>query len=1040
MRIMKTRTSRFPLALGGLPLSALICLAAPGCGTDTPPSGRKLPPTQESVDFLSHLPGVSQDRSEDADGQNSSGDDGPANGDGDGDSSAPGASAERAIAEADIVQVDGNVLYALSEYSGLSAIDIEKPGDLRLLGNFRTSASPFEMYLEGDTAYVMFNGWYSYEYDEASDSFSWQSASRLVALNVSDPRHIALIGEYEVAGEISDSRKVGDVVYLATYENGYCYGCEQLPNTRVASFDASDPSHFQRIDQIAFTEESGSYGKRSISVTDERIFVSGESWNEGTTGSITVVDISDPSGKLKRGAEVPVAGPIQSRWQMDETDGVLRVISQPGGWGTDAPPRVETFRMDSAEAVVPLANLEMALPRPEALQSVRFDGKRAYAVTFERTDPLFTFDLSDPENPKQMGELEIPGWLYHMEPRGDLMYALGYDNGEGVDDLHVSLFDVSDLSSPKMLDREHFGGDWGSFAEDQDRIHKAFKILPEQNLILVPFTGGGRDEESCSYHYESGIQLVDIQEDGLELRGVAPQVGAARRAILHDQVLLGITDNAVQAFDIGNRDAPVELDRLDVARNVSSLRVMGSTLLRFGSDWWTGETALDFVPAETPESAAGLGQLDLSSLTSRTENYCGMEEGGGDYDYANGYFSGEVFVHGNKAFLPRHEYTQTNRSGKWTSEDRLTLFVIDLTERTALRLIDRIDLEPIVEQEEEDEDDVYSYESFGNIVQTDHALLIGRRSSTHNYDDPDKDEERLTYDVIDLRKEDPTVGARFEVPVDWTFGGYGYSYGGCGVDLDWGWYGGSIGAQVTLVSGDIVVSQHQVPVDDGTGRVRYFLDRIDVSDPANPELLAQVNIPGSAIDYDHESKQLVTVDHLLEERPADDWEDCYSDHGNVYFDDQAGVCRSFQRRVNVLTVGDGTATLLSRKNIEDEQPAQSVSMGDGLIFYDTINRDASGHVEQTFYTLKVEADGGLTELPAIENRQDGVSYWYTQVARGKRAFQIGNHKLHVIDATDDEPTMTTFDMPGWACDSLEVRDNVAYCAMGPYGVKAFALD
>ena len=60
------------------------------------------------------------------------------------------------------------------------------------------------------------------------------------------------------------------------------------------------------------------------------------------------------------------------------------------------------------------------------------------------------------------GELEIPGWLYHMEPRGDRLVALGFDESNH---LAVSLFDVSAAESPIMLDRVSIGDSWGWMPE-----------------------------------------------------------------------------------------------------------------------------------------------------------------------------------------------------------------------------------------------------------------------------------------------------------------------------------------------------------------------------------------------------------------------------------------------------------------------------------------------------------------------------------------------------------------------------------------------
>src|SRR5690606_33223400 len=126
-----------------------------------------------------------------------------------------------------------------------------------------------------------------------------------------------------------------------------------------------------------------------------------------------------------------------------------------------------------------------------------------YAITAEQTDPLFTIDLSNPAQPQQMGELVMPGWVYHMEPRGDRILALGFDNTDPQGSLNVSLFDVSDMTQPTMIQRVAFGGDWAGLAEDQDRIHKAFTIIDQLGLIMVPYSGWSYTDDpyGCgSYH------------------------------------------------------------------------------------------------------------------------------------------------------------------------------------------------------------------------------------------------------------------------------------------------------------------------------------------------------------------------------------------------------------------------------------------------------------------------------------------------------------------------------------------------------------
>src|SRR5690606_35842965 len=127
---------------------------------------------------------------------------------------APEVDAARAIAEADILQLRGDVLYALSTYNGLSMIDVSNPQQLAQLGVYRTLATPFEMYLEDDVAIVLFNDSQTYVYDEVSGGYRWQVSSRVQTLDTSDPAHVRLLSEFPVPGRITDSRLVGDIMYL----------------------------------------------------------------------------------------------------------------------------------------------------------------------------------------------------------------------------------------------------------------------------------------------------------------------------------------------------------------------------------------------------------------------------------------------------------------------------------------------------------------------------------------------------------------------------------------------------------------------------------------------------------------------------------------------------------------------------------------------------------------------------------------------------------------------------------------------------------
>jgi uncharacterized secreted protein with C-terminal beta-propeller domain len=949
---------------------------------------------------------------------------------------APGADAERAITEADIVHVDGDTLYALSEFSGLTLVDISEPQTLRVLGHQATQGTPFEMYVRDDVVISMVNAHGEYVEDEASLQVRWVESSRVLALDAQDPSNLKQIGEFSVPGSIGDSRLVGNILYLVTSEYG-CWGCSTGPSTVISSFDLEDLSDVRLIDQLRFEEPPETYiGQRSISVTNERIYIGGSDWDwsDGNAGSvIQVVDITDAGGDLVAGAALPIAGQISSRWQMDEHAGTLRVLSQTNQWSDTAPPTLQTYKVHSASDISKLADLVVQLPRPEALQSVRFDADRAYAITFERTDPLITFDLSDPAAPRQVGELEIPGWVYHMEPRGDRVYGIGFDQGNAEGALHVSLFDVSDLAQPKMLQRVNFGGDWGSFAEDQDRIHKSFRLLDEQGFMVVPFSGWDWDEVRCNSRYLSGVQLVDFTTDTLTRRGIAPQVGEARRAFVHRDHLFGVGDDTVQSFDISDRDDIKKVDTVETARNIEAVRVVGDKVLRFGTDWWTGRTILDVTSNNDVETAETKHSLDLTTLVE------------GSNECSDGAYWGNVYVVGEYAYVERYAYSYENN----VSSERLTFLVIDLNAATPT-VVDTVSVGAITSQP-------YVYQYYSGVVQADSALLVG--VTKYDYT-TDKTTITASYQTVDVRSpEAPKLAGELAVPEGMVDRGWGRFFGFCGLDMGWGWGGyygyGYNGYQnsTVLVSGDIIASSHVEALPDDPTRGRYYLDRLDVSDPEKPVFLDTVNIPGRVAHFEADTGRLLTIERIAE-RVNLTREECWARSSAeptvtwVYTDDYAqGYCEDGRQTLHLLTLTDEGAELVQSTRLDgDGWYLRETAITSERVFVKQFQleqvTDATGYTYwQTARERLNVRDQSLDSIATIDRGANAVWGWQPLRARGTRAFSADTGKLDVFDATDPEAVgFYSKQLRGYGCNELEVRGDVALCSQGKKGVERISLE
>ncbi|HZF48151.1 MAG TPA: beta-propeller domain-containing protein [Polyangiaceae bacterium] len=473
---------------------------------------------------------------------------------------------EQAIYEADVVQVKDNRLYALSSSSGLNVIDVSVTGQLTLLGRYRSNGVSSDMIFNGDTLYVM-------------TLLSSSSQSRVEALDVSDPANIQALGSIDIDGEFTGLRLKGDVLYTVTRD--VCGSGLIVCTTTVTSLQIADPTNISLINQLSYitTED---YDDKLISripqhvlITSDRMYVpaldadgDGE-WHP----RIHVIDISNPSGELVAGADVDTKGPIRSRSQMDEVDGVLRVISEPLYY--NELPLVQTFSVASAQDVNLIAEVDLNAPgflSLNTLSMVRFDGTRAYAAPLYYNGPwqLTVIDLSDPSQPQIAGEIDVSGSILRIEPRGDRLFTLAYVPSAPDGALSVSLFDVSNPAQPTLIQREAFGGPMEFFTQQKCNGltlytgRMAFKVMDDHGLIVVPY-GGFHWNAGCGSD-AGGVQLLDFTTDSLVKRGLAASGRDAQRAFLLGGRLFTASDTSVTEINIDNKDAPVTTSELSIVR------------------------------------------------------------------------------------------------------------------------------------------------------------------------------------------------------------------------------------------------------------------------------------------------------------------------------------------------------------------------------------------------------------------------------------------------------------------------------------------
>ncbi|WP_158219717.1 beta-propeller domain-containing protein [Ideonella sp. A 288] len=186
--------------------------------------------------------------------------------------------------------------------------------------------------------------------------------------------------------------------------------------------------------------------------------------------------------------------PSLKSYRMSEWNGDLRVLSFTGetGWfmlaafggggapgttaapdpGPPSPATLSVLRERASDRSLQIVGKLPNAQRPallgkagEQVHGVRLLGDRGYVVTFRLTDPLYVLDMSDPTDPKTVGELEMPGFSSHLFPLpGGLLLGVGSDASDRgiLGGIKVALFDVANPARPRELNSLVIG-ERGSF-------------------------------------------------------------------------------------------------------------------------------------------------------------------------------------------------------------------------------------------------------------------------------------------------------------------------------------------------------------------------------------------------------------------------------------------------------------------------------------------------------------------------------------------------------------------------------------------------
>lgn len=473
------------------------------------------------------------------------------------------------VGEADIVKTDGSYLYTLKANSQeISIVDIRSDqmkvvSSISLNENFQTS----EFYLSDQKLFVLGN-MQNTQVDSDSKTLYRGSCTRIQTYDLADINNPKSIGTVDQSGYYRTSRfKDG---YLYVFSDYYIYDTITkkdypsyvplvgdnllkqsdiyLPTNHaadqylvVSSVSASSPD--KAADQKAVMSENG-----EVYVSENNIYI-----YEYTNSSILADNLAAKNqtilrklsynkGKLSGSAQGKVKGYLNDSFSIDEYDNTLRLVTTVTHNVGNSSQSNSVYVLDADLKTI--GKIE-DLAKNEQVYSARFLGDTGYFVTYEQTDPLFSVNFSDPENPKILGKLKIPGFSEYLHFYSDnLLLGIGMDTDENgiTNGVKISMFDISDPSDVKEVSKYTLDQYYYS---DVFSDYRAALVDPEKNLIGFPLSGSANQYVILSYDKDQGFQ-VQMQEE------VNGNSYLGTRGVYANEKFYVINGNAIEAYRMGD--------------------------------------------------------------------------------------------------------------------------------------------------------------------------------------------------------------------------------------------------------------------------------------------------------------------------------------------------------------------------------------------------------------------------------------------------------------------------------------------------------
>lgn len=446
------------------------------------------------------------------------------------------------VDEADVIKTDGKYFYILSHRDGGNRIKIVESGaNPKQLSDIVIDQNVYSanLYLNGDRLVVLSNK-------------SEKQEVKAIIYDISNPEKPELVQICTQSGHLNTSRLIGNKLYVVSYYNvsvndmiksdtesyiPYIYSKEYkgaVASDTVYLYEECRSPEFTVIsafnikDGTLISTQSILGGTNTVYANTDNIVVAGMS--NGNETQIARFKIQDGNIELKASANLK--GSLLNQFSIDEYNGYFRfvltetkilkegAVIEKGATIAKYPDKTITVNsLVVLDGELKECGKITDIAPDERVYSVRFMGDTAYFVTFRQVDPLFSVDLKDPNNPKIIGALKIPGFSNYLFPYGEgKLLGIGQNADETTgrtNGMKLSMFDISDPANVTENDKTNIP----AYHSESLYNHKAILCDYGKNIIAFSAYGNYSPNTFFVYSYENGefVKKLQTETNGIEI-------------------------------------------------------------------------------------------------------------------------------------------------------------------------------------------------------------------------------------------------------------------------------------------------------------------------------------------------------------------------------------------------------------------------------------------------------------------------------------------------------------------------------------------